>query len=262
MNMSIVVSGRLSQLVFLVLYSFLVIYGIYRSVVQGKIPKVRQPAAIKALEEAVGRCVEMGKPLLFQTGIGDVSTEGVTHMAMLSVLSYTSALVAQKNAKFICSTPSPTLFPLAEAIVREAYVAAGKPDGFTSDTVRYLSNDQMAYCSAVMHLMNQEQVAANVQIGFFQAENLVTLEAAKDLGAINIGGAYRMLRIPDMAIGCDFFLIGEEVFAAGAFCSQEPLQLGSLLGQDMSKWVALALIVVGTLFTAFGSDAIVKALRL
>jgi hypothetical protein len=252
----------MSQLVFLVAYCVLVGYGIYRSVVQGRIPKVRQPAAIKALEEAVGRCVEMGRPLLFQTGIGDVNIEGVTHMAMLSVLNYTANMVAQKNAKFICSSPSPTLFPLAEAIVREAYVAAGRPEGFTSDTVRYLSNNQMAYCSAVMDLMSREKVAANVQIGFFQAENLITLEAAKDVGAINIGGAYRMLRIPDMAIGCDYFLIGEEVFAAGAFCSQDPVQVGSLLGQDMSKWVALALIVVGALFTMFGSDAIVKILRL
>jgi len=260
--MSVIVSGRISQLLFLLVYSLLVIYGIYRSVVQKKIPHIRQPAAIKALEEAVGRCVEMGKPMLFQTGIGDVSTEGVTHMAMLSVLGYTSKLAAQKDAKFIVSTPSPTLFPMAEAITREAYVAAGKADKFSVDTVRYLSDQQMAYCSAVMQLVKEEKIAANVQIGFFQAENLITLEAAKDAGAINIGGAYRMLRIPDMAIGCDFFLIGEEVFAAGAFCSQEPFQLGSLLGQDMNKWIALAIIILGTVLTALGSNVLIQALRM
>ncbi len=260
--MSLVITGRLSQLIFLLIYGCLVLFGIYHSVKQGKIPKIRRPAAIKALEEAVGRCVEMGRPMLFQTGIGDVSTEGVTHMAMLSVLNYTAQLAAQKNAEFIVSTPSPTLFPLAEAIVKEVYLASGKADRYNADMVRYLSDNQMAYCSAVMHLMKDEDVAANIQIGFFQAENLITLEAAKDTGAINIGGAYRMLRIPDMAIGCDFFLVGEEVFAAGAFCSQDPLQLGSLLGQDMSKWIALALIGLGAVFAALGNDALVRMLRM
>jgi len=262
LNMSYIIPGRISQLVFLLTFILFVIYGIYRSVVQKKLPTIHRPAAIKALEEAVERCAEMAKPMLFQTGIGDVSQEGATHMAMLSVLSYASKLAAQKDAKFIVSSPSPTLYPMAEAITREGFEVAGEEDNYDPHMVRYLSDQQMAYCSAVMGLMKEEKIAANVQIGFFQAECLITLEAAKDTGAINIGGAYRMLRIPDMAVGCDYFLIGEEVFAAGAFCSQEPLQLGSLLGQDLSKWTALALIILGTILTALRSGLLVQALKL
>lgn len=254
--MSMIVSGRVFQLLFLISYGLAVLYGIYRSAYQKKVPKLRQPATITALEEAVGRCVEMGKPMLFQTGIGDINQNGATHMAMLAVLSYTARLAAINGARFLVSSPSPTLYPMAEAIVQEAYQAEGKSDEYSPNNIMYLSNDQMAYCSAVMHLMKEQQIVCNVQIGFFQAENLITLEAAKDTGAMNIGGAVRTLRIPDMACGCDYFLIGEEVFAAGAFCSKDPLQLGSILGQDIAKWIALALLLLGAVLIAAGSNAI------
>jgi len=258
--MSIIIEGRVVQFLFFMGYTIAILYGIYRSVNQGKVPRISQPAAIRALEESVSRCVEMGRPMLFQTGIGNVNTQGAIHMAMLSVLGYAANLAAEKDAKFIVTTPSPTLFPMAEAIVQEAYMIQGKPDAYTSDTVQFLSNNQMAYCSAVMHLMKAENIAFNVQIGFFQAENLITLEAAKDTGAINIGGAVRTLRIPGMAFGCDYFLMGEEVFAAGAFCSQDPLQLGSLLGQDVCKITAVIVIILGALFMMGGSDFLIQLL--
>jgi hypothetical protein len=244
------------QLVFLIGYTGAILYAINRSVKQEKVPKISQPAAIAAIEDSIGRCVEMRRPMLFQTGIGDVSRNGAIHMAMLSVLDYTARLAAQKDAKLIVTTPSPTLYPMAEGIVREAYALEGKQEAYTSDMVQFLSNNQMAYCSAVMHLMRAQNIAFNVQIGFFQAENLITLEAAKETGAVNIGGAVRTFRIPGMAFGCDYFLMGEEVFAAGAFCSNDPLQLGSLSGQDLCKMIAVLVIVLGALFSIIGNNLI------
>ena len=63
--MSLIVEGRVLQLVFLLVYSAAIYYGIYRSTKLGKVPEIRQPPAILAIEEAIGRCIEMGRPLLF-----------------------------------------------------------------------------------------------------------------------------------------------------------------------------------------------------
>ncbi len=258
--MSLIIEGRLMPLIFLLSFTGIVLYAINRSVKQGKVPKISQPPAIAAIEESIGRCVEMGRPMLFQTGIGDVSRNGAIHMAMLSVLGYAARLAAEKDAKFIVTTPSPTLYPMAEGIVQEAYTFHGKQEAYTENTVQFLSNNQMAYCSAVMHLMRAENIAFNVQIGFFQAENLITLEAAKETGALNIGGAVRTFRIPGMAFGCDYFLMGEEVFAAGAFCSNDPLQLGSLSGQDFCKMTVAAIILIGALFSILNNNLITSLL--
>jgi hypothetical protein len=65
-----------------------------------------------------------------------------------------------------------------------------------------------------------------------------------------------------MAIGCDYFLMGEEVFAAGAFCRRDPTQLGALLGQDISKLIAIIVIVLGAALVALGSNAVINILTL
>ena len=44
---------------------------------------------------------------------------------------------------------------------------------------------------------------------------------------------------------CDYTLIGEELFAASAYLTREPIQLGSLHGQDRAKLFLLLMIVAG-----------------
>jgi len=46
-------------------------------------------------------------------------------------------------------------------------------------------------------------------------------------------------------VACDYTLIGEELFAAGAYMSREPLLLGSLKGQDIAKFVIIILTIIG-----------------
>ena len=42
-------------------------------------------------------------------------------------------------------------------------------------------------------------------------------------------------------------IIGEEVFAAGAYLSHDPVQRGSLRGQDIAKLLLLTIILIGIL---------------
>ena len=47
---------------------------------------------------------------------------------------------------------------------------------------------------------------------------------------------------------CDYTLIGEEFFAASAYLSGDPLQIGSLKGQDYGKFMSVLILVVGIFF--------------
>src|SRR5207249_2098393 len=64
-------STRASVLVFVVVYFLLVLY--YMSMAQsGRKPFVRRLAGIDAIEEAIGRATEMGRPVLYVPGIQDI----------------------------------------------------------------------------------------------------------------------------------------------------------------------------------------------
>jgi Na+-translocating ferredoxin:NAD+ oxidoreductase RnfE subunit len=103
-----------------------------------------------------------------------------------------------------------------------------------------------------MGTMVRERVAANIMLGGFWAESLIMAEAASDIGAIQIAGTARLTQIPFFVVACDYVLIGEELFAASAIASGNPIKLGSIAGQDIGKLIAVALILVGSILESAG----------
>ena len=55
-------------------------------------------------------------------------------------------------------------------------------------------------------------------------------------------------QLPFFVASCDYTLIGEEFFAASAYLSNDPLQIGSLKGQDYGKFFSVFILVIGILF--------------
>jgi len=112
-----------------------------------------------------------------------------------------------------------------------------------------------------MGLMHRKRVAANLMVGPFMAESLLLSEAGSALGAIQVGGTSTTHQIPFFVAACDYTLLGDELFAAGAYLAKDPVGLGSIVGQDMGKWVAIALIAAGALLSTFGSNVLTTALK-
>jgi hypothetical protein len=141
--------------------------------------------------------------------------------------------------------------------MKAAYVKAGKPEEFHADEqVRYLSGEQFAYASAVQGIAERERPAANIMIGPFYAESMLFSETFQRIGSIQLAGTARGYQIPFFAVVCDYLLIAEEIYAAGAYLSGDPVQVGTTRGQDFGKIVALILMILGILATAAGSTAI------
>jgi hypothetical protein len=82
------------------------------------------------------------------------------------------------------------------------------------------------------------------------------------IGAIQLAGTARGYQIPFFAVVCDYLLIAEEIYAAGAYLSKDPVQVGSIRGQDLGKIVALILMFVGIVIYAFGSSALLDLLKM
>jgi hypothetical protein len=69
-------------------------------------------------------------------------------------------------------------------------------------------------------------------------------------------------QLPFFAVVCDYTLMGEELFAAGACLSREPAMLGSIKGQDITKAILIAVIVVGILLEIFGVHGLKRFMTL
>jgi hypothetical protein len=133
----------------------------------------------------------------------------------------------------------------AEEAVRTGCMEAGSPDLFNPDNVRFLSDEQFAFTAATNGIMLRERPATNVFIGAFWAESLILAETGFLAGAIQIAGTANVSQLPFFVAACDYTLIGEEIYAASAYLSREPMLMGSLKGSDWSKVLFAALMLVG-----------------
>lgn len=210
--------------------------------------KIRPIAGLEALNEAVGRATEMGRSTLYIAGIQDMND--MQTIAGLTILSS----VSQKNAEYDTPLEIPTTRSLVMTAAREtvetSYLVAGRPDAYNPDKIYYVSDEQFAFVSYVTGHMVRERPAACFYFGAFYAESLILAETGNSIGAIQVSGTAESSQLPFLVAACDYVLIGEEFFAASAYLSGNPDQLGSLKGQDVGKLIVLVLIFVGsTLFT-------------
>jgi hypothetical protein len=104
--------------------------------------------------------------------------------------------------------------------------------------------------------MVRERPAANFLIGSFFAESLIFAETGQGIGAIQIAGTADLAQLPFFVAACDYTLIGEELYAASAYLSREPVLMGSIKAQDIVKAALLAVMGVGIIAYGFGSEFI------
>ncbi len=223
--------------------------------------KLRRISGLEALEEAIGRATEMGKPAHFTPGLGDIiGATAAETFAALEILSHVTNLSAKYNTQLVVTIRQPNVFPLAQESVRQAYAVAGRIELYKEDTVRFLSNNQDAYTSGVVGFMHREKAAANLMAGLFMGESLLLAEAGAQVGAIQVAITASVNQLPFFVAACDYTIIGEELFAAGAYLSQDKVKLGGIAAQDYFKLAVMVTVVVGTIMTSFGSKFVQQIL--
>src|SRR5439155_26675923 len=122
--------------------------------------------------------------------------------------------------------------------------------------VHYVSAQQMAYVAAVNRFMLRELPAANIYMGSFYAESLLLAETGARTGAIQIAGTDKVTQLPFFVCACDYALLGEELFAASAYLGREPIQLATVVGQDLAKAPAAAAVVGALVPSALGQPGL------
>ncbi len=246
---------------FIALFFIVVFVMIQRARAGLPVPPIRRIPGLEAIDEAVGRSTEMGRPIHYSPGM---SSFGPELYAGLAALSYVAKMAAQYDTKLIVTIRRPQVQPIALEIVKQAYLEAGRPDAFNRDDVRYVSDWQFSYTAAVLGIIQREKPAANLLIGYWMAEALTLAEAGSEAGCIQVGANTNVFQIHFFIVACDYTLIGEELFAASAYLSKEPMLTGTVVAQDMAKYLFGALIVLGTIWATLKGTAadLVKFLSL
>jgi hypothetical protein len=245
---------RVNMLIAVILSCGLVLWFIFHAK-RGKELFIRRIAGLSAVDEALGRATEMGRPVLFLPSGGLAAVSDIQTLAGLIILGQVAKKTAQYDTPLLVPVSDPLVMTLAREIVKTAYTDAGRPDAFKPDNIRYLTNEQFAYTAGVDGIMMREKPAANFMIGTFYAESLILAETGFSTGAIQIAGTAMISQLPFFVAACDYTLIGEEIYAASAYLSREPVLLGSLKGQDWGKALAILAVLAGVILETIAIKA-------
>ncbi len=244
----------------LVVISALVLWNIARAR-RGMKVTVRHIAGLDAVEEAVGRATEMGRPILFVPGIQDM--DNVQTIAGLTVLARVGKTTAEYDAQIEVPTARSLVMTAAREALQASYMSVGRTDSYNPELVYYVTDEQFGYTAYVSGLMVRKKPATCFYLGQFFAESLILAETGNAIGAIQIAGTAESSQLPFFVAACDYTLIGEELFAASAYLSGEPDQMGGLRGQDFCKALVGGVLVVAvaaaTLAAITGSAALDSA---
>ena len=236
--------GRINVLVAGIIFSFLVLFFTFQAR-RGVKLFIRRISGLDAVDEALGRATEMGRPILFVPGLSTM--DDVATIAALNILGEVAKKTAHYGTPLVVPNRDPIVYTVAREVVKEAYTQAGRPDAFNQDSIYFITDNQFAYAAAVDGYMVRERPATNFLMGYFWAESLILAETGSSIGAIQIAGTDSVTQLPFFVTACDYTLLGEELYAASAYLSHEPLLMGAIKGQDYGKAIIVILLVVMTI---------------
>lgn len=219
---------------------------------------IRPIPGLSRIDEAIGRATEMGRPILFVLGTGTAGD--IATLAAYTILARVAKKTAEYQTPLLVPVNDPVMMVMARGTVKEAYMEAGRPDVYNPDNVFYISAMQFPYVAAVNGLMLREKTATNFYMGVFHAESLLLAEAGSMTGSIQISGTDRVAQIPFFVAATDYTLIGEELYAASAYLSQDPKLMGPLKAQDVVKAAILLIAILGVLEATVIKTGWVRAL--
>ncbi len=251
---------RLNNLILLVALVIIFFWAVSHARRKGLF--IRRIAGLDAIDEAIGRATEMGKPIFYVTGIGTMDM--IPTIASTFILGEVAKKVAQYDTQIKVPHFDPVVMTVCKEVVKQAYMEAGRPDSYREDINQFVSADQFSYAASVDGMISREKPAACFYMGYFMAESLLLAEVGATSGAIQIAGTDSEHQLPFFFTACDYTLMGEELYAAGAYLSREPMLVSALKVQDFGKFFVMVSIFFGMLLVAlgakFGWDGFVQGL--
>ncbi len=249
-------SGKLGILVTLLIVAF-ILFNIARAKNRTDL-FIRRIPGLNALDDAIGRATEMGRPVLMVPGIGTLDAISVQAVTIFSNVARTAAQFSTP-IRICCADAA--VYTVAQEVIRDVYQQEGVPERMDAQTVQFVSDRQFAFAAGVQGMILREKVAATFLLGAFYAESLIFAESANSIGAIQVAGSTQNTQTPFFIAACDYVLIGDEFYAASAYITRQPVLVGSLLGQDWGKMLIIGSIFCGMVLNSVERNQMVTMTR-
>lgn len=215
---------------------------------------LRRIAAYERLNREVGLAVENGTRLHISLGRGNLFTaRGGSALAGLAMLRRIAERTSVSDRPPIVSSGDASLTMLSQDTSQSGYRAAGAEEQFRVSAGRMTGLSPFAYAAGTMPIAHDENVSAHVLMGDLGAESALIAEAADRQNASLIAASDNLSAQSVFYASAKDPLIGEELFAAGAYTGAGVSHEASLNVQDVLRWLVILVILAGAVLNILGT---------
>lgn len=251
--------GTQQALMLAVFLPFLIpfFYFLVRSPMARSRPRLRAIPAYDSLKKLLSRAAETGQAVHVSVGTGGIQgRETADTLAGLYVLEFLADRAANSDIPPLVTVTEPTALPAALDQLRRAYERQGYPDEHHISQARFIAppvnGSAVPYAAGVMDLLNHEPVTANVMVGSFGDEYLLITEPAARRNIFQIGGTSNPNVLPFVFLTMSEPLLGEEIYAAGAYLLDRVAHYTSLIAQDVFRILLVVLVILVVIARSMG----------
>jgi hypothetical protein len=213
----------------------------------------RDIEAYERLKRAVGQAVEDGTRLHISIGRGNLFTSrGGSALAGLAMLRRLSERTSVSDHPPIVSSGDASLAILSQDTLQSGYRAAGAEEQYRFTTGRLTGLTPFAFAAGTIPIIRDENVSANVVIGDLGSEAALLTEAVDRQNSGLIAASDNLSAQSILYASSQEPLIGEELFAAGAYLGAGVSHEASLLAQDVLRWLVILAILGSAILKVLG----------
>jgi hypothetical protein len=144
----------------------------------------------------------------------------------------------------VATSGEATLAILSQDTLRSAYHAIGADSQYDPSLGQLSGLTPFSYAAGAMPVVFDMQVSVNILAGHYGSEVALITDAAERSGLLVLAGSDSLPAQAILYAAAQEPLIGEELYAAGAYVQAGPMHLASVRAQDVLRWILIGGILV------------------
>ena len=243
--------GMLGLAFVVIFLAIMIVFAAAGRILPGQ--NLRGIPAFARLGRAIGLAVEAGKRLHISLGWGGFSEfQGASALVGLTVLERIARLASISDRPPVATSGDGVLGVLSQDTLGSTYRSLGVDQQYNPAAGRVSGLTPLSYAAGTLPVIYDEQVSATVLAGNFGNEAAFIVDAAERNGSMTLAGSDSLTAQAVFVAAAQEPLIGEELYATGAYINAGPVHTSSLRAQDIFRWVLVIAILVGAALKFLG----------
>lgn len=248
-----IIVGLVSLVFILIFFGLIVILAVAGR--DGSKIEFRKIPAFSKIRRAIDLTVEAGSRLHISIGRGTITgTESAAAFVGLSMLEKITDSASTGDSPPVVTTGDPALAILAQDTLKNSYLETGLIDQYKRTSSQLTGVSPFSFAAGALPIARDEKSSTSILAGNFGIEIALLTDGCERSGNMSMGGTDDITAQAVLYATANEPLIGEELYAGGAYVDSNPIHTASLRAQDVVRWLIVIVILVGILLKLLGFD--------